>query len=58
MSGRRRANRHRKLLRRGVHGWVAVSSEIAEMLNEPLGTIKGRIRLGMDKIRATLAEGW
>ena len=33
-------------------------SEIAEMLNEPLGTIKGRIRLGMDKIRATLAEGW
>ena len=33
-------------------------SEIAEMLNEPLGTIKGRMRLGMDKIRATLAEGW
>src|SRR5262245_56830814 len=33
-------------------------SEIAEMLSEPLGTIKGRMRLGMDKIRATLAEGW
>ena len=33
-------------------------SEIAEMLNEPLGTIKGRMRLAMDKIRATLAEGW
>jgi RNA polymerase sigma-70 factor (ECF subfamily) len=33
-------------------------SEIAEMLHEPLGTIKGRMRLGMDKIRATLAEGW
>ena len=33
-------------------------SEIAEMLNEPLGTIKGRMRLGMDKIRATVAEGW
>ena len=33
-------------------------SEIAEMLNEPLGTVKGRMRLGMDKIRATLAEGW
>jgi RNA polymerase sigma-70 factor (ECF subfamily) len=33
-------------------------SEIAEMLNEPLGTIKGRMRLGMDKIRATLAEAW
>src|SRR5688572_12563214 len=32
-------------------------SEIAEMLNEPLGTIKGRMRLGMDKIRASLAEG-
>jgi RNA polymerase sigma-70 factor (ECF subfamily) len=33
-------------------------SEIAEMLNEPLGTIKGRMRLGMDKIRSTVAEGW
>ena len=32
-------------------------SEIAEILNERLGTIKGRMRLGMDKIRATLAEG-
>ena len=32
-------------------------SEIAEMLNEPLGTIKGRMRLGMDKIRAALGEG-
>jgi len=32
-------------------------SEIAEMLNEPLGTVKGRMRLAMDKIRATLAEG-
>jgi RNA polymerase sigma-70 factor, ECF subfamily len=32
-------------------------SEIARMLNEPLGTIKGRMRLGMDKIRAVLAEG-
>jgi RNA polymerase sigma-70 factor, ECF subfamily len=31
-------------------------SEIAEMLNEPLGTVKGRMRLAMDKIRATLAE--
>jgi RNA polymerase sigma-70 factor (ECF subfamily) len=33
-------------------------TEIAEMLNEPLGTVKGRMRLGMDKIRATLAEGF
>ena len=32
-------------------------SEIAEMLNEPLGTIKGRMRLGMDKIRATAGGG-
>jgi RNA polymerase sigma-70 factor (ECF subfamily) len=32
-------------------------SEIARMLNEPLGTIKGRMRLGMEKIRAALAEG-
>ena len=31
-------------------------SEIAKMLNEPLGTIKGRMRLGMDKVRASLAE--
>ena len=32
-------------------------SEIASILNEPLGTIKGRMRLGMEKIRAALAEG-
>lgn len=32
-------------------------SEIARMLNEPLGTIKGRMRLGMEKVRAGLAEG-
>jgi len=32
-------------------------SEIAKMLNEPLGTIKGRMRLGMEKIRAVLSEG-
>ena len=32
-------------------------SEIAAMLNEPLGTIKGRMRLGMDKIRASLVGG-
>ena len=31
-------------------------SEIARMLGEPLGTIKGRMRLGMEKIRASLAE--
>ena len=31
-------------------------SEIAEMLGAPLGTIKGRMRLGLEKIRVTLAE--
>jgi RNA polymerase sigma-70 factor (ECF subfamily) len=33
-------------------------SEIAEMLGMPLGTIKGRMRLGMEKIRNQLAEGF
>jgi RNA polymerase sigma-70 factor (ECF subfamily) len=32
-------------------------TEIAEMLGEPLGTIKGRMRLGLEKIRVSLAEG-
>jgi RNA polymerase sigma-70 factor, ECF subfamily len=32
-------------------------SEIAEMLSAPLGTIKGRMRLGLEKLRAILAEG-
>ena len=32
-------------------------SEIAEMLGMPLGTVKGRMRLGLEKVRATLAEG-
>jgi RNA polymerase sigma-70 factor (ECF subfamily) len=31
-------------------------SEIAELLDMPLGTVKGRMRLGMEKIRAQLAE--
>lgn len=31
--------------------------EIAEMLNMPLGTVKGRMRLGLERIRLTLAEG-
>jgi RNA polymerase sigma-70 factor (ECF subfamily) len=30
-------------------------SEIAEMLRIPIGTVKGRMRLGMDKMRGTLA---
>lgn len=32
------------------------SSEIAAQLNEPIGTIKGRLRLGIDKLRHTLAS--
>jgi RNA polymerase sigma-70 factor (ECF subfamily) len=32
-------------------------SEIARMLGVPLGTVKGRMRLGLEKIRAELAEG-
>jgi RNA polymerase sigma-70 factor (ECF subfamily) len=31
-------------------------SEIAELLDMPLGTVKGRMRLGMEKMRAQLAE--
>lgn len=32
-------------------------SEIAKILGVPLGTVKGRMRLGMEKMRAGLAEG-
>jgi RNA polymerase sigma-70 factor (ECF subfamily) len=32
-------------------------SEIAEVLGMPLGTVKGRMRLAMEKMRAQLAEG-
>lgn len=32
-------------------------SEIARILGLPMGTVKGRMRLGMEKIRGELAEG-
>ena len=31
-------------------------TQIAEMLDEPLGTVKGRMRLGLEKLRTTLTE--
>jgi RNA polymerase sigma-70 factor (ECF subfamily) len=31
-------------------------SEIAEMLSMPLGTVKGRMRLGLEKLQGTLGE--
>jgi RNA polymerase sigma-70 factor (ECF subfamily) len=32
-------------------------TEIAELLDQPVGTVKGRMRLGLDKLRNQLAEG-
>jgi RNA polymerase sigma-70 factor (ECF subfamily) len=32
-------------------------SEISRMLGVPLGTVKGRMRLGLEKIRSEMAEG-
>jgi RNA polymerase sigma-70 factor (ECF subfamily) len=32
-------------------------SQIAEMLDMPVGTVKGRMRLGLDKMRRNLAPG-
>jgi RNA polymerase sigma-70 factor, ECF subfamily len=32
-------------------------SEIAELLDEPVGTVKGRMRLGLDKLRRRLGDG-
>jgi RNA polymerase sigma-70 factor, ECF subfamily len=32
-------------------------TQIAEMLHEPIGTVKGRMRLGLEKMRRQLTEG-
>jgi RNA polymerase sigma-70 factor, ECF subfamily len=32
-------------------------SQIAELLDMPIGTVKGRMRLGLDKLRRQLADG-
>ena len=32
-------------------------SQIADLIDEPIGTVKGRMRLGLDKMRRELAEG-
>lgn len=33
-------------------------TQIAELLDEPVGTVKGRMRLGLDKMRRQLSEGF
>jgi RNA polymerase sigma-70 factor (ECF subfamily) len=33
-------------------------SQIADMLDTPIGTVKGRMRLGLEKMRQQLAEGF
>jgi RNA polymerase sigma-70 factor (ECF subfamily) len=33
-------------------------SQIAELLGMPIGTVKGRMRLGLEKLRGQLAEGF
>jgi DNA-directed RNA polymerase specialized sigma24 family protein len=41
-----------------IHAAEGLSqSEIAKRLNQPLGTIKGRARLALQKLKASLASG-
>ena len=35
-----------------------IHSQIAELVDEPIGTVKGRMRLGLEKMRRQLAEGY
>jgi RNA polymerase sigma-70 factor (ECF subfamily) len=48
---------HRKALELAFYQGLS-HSEIATQLNEPLGTIKTRIKLGMDKLRTVLHPCW
>ena len=63
--GAQRARRARDAPRRSSAGrssWPTSAAsrrrEIAELLHEPVGTVKGRMRLGLDKMRRQLAGAW
>ena len=49
-------NDQQKVIELAYYGGFS-HSEIAEVLGMPLGTVKGRMRLGLEKIRTRLAEG-
>jgi RNA polymerase sigma-70 factor, ECF subfamily len=44
-----------RVIELGYYGGFT-ASQIAEMLDAPLGTVKGRMRLGLDKLRHELGE--
>lgn len=44
-----------RVIELGYYGGFT-TSQIAEMLDAPLGTVKGRMRLGLDKLRHELGE--
>lgn len=47
----------REVLVLAFHGQLT-HAEIAECLDVPLGTVKGRIRLGLGHLRLILRDGW